>query len=57
MDSSFFDAELEARVRDYQINRRLGVDGTVGMQTQIVMNSDLNIGSPKLLKPTLARAN
>jgi hypothetical protein len=44
-------------VRDYQINRRLGVDGTVGMQTQIVMNSDLNIGSPKLLKPTLARAN
>jgi general secretion pathway protein A len=57
MDSRFFDAELEARVRDYQINRRLGVDGTVGMQTQIVMNSDLNIGSPKLLKPTLARAN
>lgn len=57
MDSTFFDAELEARVRDYQINRRLGVDGTVGMQTQIVMNSDLNIGSPKILKASLAGAN
>jgi len=57
LESTFFDAELEARVRDYQINRRLGVDGTVGMQTQIVMNSDLNIGSPKLVSPALVKAN
>ena len=50
MDSTLFDEELEARVRDYQIERRLAVDGVVGHQTQIVMNTDLDIGSPKLAR-------
>lgn len=55
--ANYFDTELEARVRDYQIDRRLTVDGTVGQQTQIVMNSDLDIGAPRLLTPQLVRAN
>jgi general secretion pathway protein A len=51
MNSTMFDAELEARVRDYQIDRRLAVDGKVGQQTQILMNSDLDIGAPRLVRP------
>jgi murein L,D-transpeptidase YcbB/YkuD len=50
MQSDVFDAELEARVRDYQIARRLAVDGLVGQQTQIVINSDLDIGAPRLVR-------
>jgi len=57
MDSDYFDEELEARVRDYQINRRLTVDGTVGQQTQILMNSDLEIGAPQLMATQFARAD
>jgi len=49
-DSDYFDEELEARVRDYQIDHRLTVDGKVGQQTQIVMNSDLDIGAPQLAR-------
>jgi len=53
MDSELFDQELETRVRDYQRTRRLTVDGLVGYQTQIAINSDLGLpGSPRL-----ARAN
>lgn len=51
MNSTVFDAELEARVRDYQIDRRLLVDGKVGQQTQILMNTDLDIGAPRLVRP------
>ncbi len=50
MDSDFFDAALEARVREYQATRRLDVDGLVGQQTQIVINSDLGNGAPRLLR-------
>lgn len=50
MDSELFDEELEARVRDYQIERRLTVDGMVGQQTQIAMNSDLAIDAPRLTR-------
>jgi len=50
MQSDVFDAELEARVRDYQIARRLTVDGKVGEQTQILMNTDLDIGVPRLVR-------
>lgn len=42
--SAYYDAELAERVRDYQRDRRLAVDGIVGTQTQIVINTDL--GSP-----------
>ena len=41
MESDFFDEELETRVRDYQRARRLNVDGLVGQQTQIAINTDL----------------
>ena len=51
MGSNYFDAGLEARVREYQTERRLTADGKVGQQTQIVMNSDLNIGAPELARP------
>lgn len=50
MTSDYFDEELAARVRDYQIERRLTVDGKVGQQTQIVMNSDLDTGAPQLVR-------
>jgi general secretion pathway protein A len=53
MDSDFFDQDLESRVRDYQRQRRLTIDGLVGYQTQIVINSDLG----SLQGPRLIRAN
>jgi general secretion pathway protein A len=50
MSSNVYDEELEARVRDYQIERRIDVDGMAGQQTQIVMNTDLDIGAPRLAR-------
>ena len=51
--ASFFDSDLEARVRDYQRKRRLSVDGIAGAQTQIAINTDLEIPGT----PLLSRAN
>lgn len=51
--SSFFDSGLETRVRDYQRQRRLSVDGIAGAQTQIAINTDLDIPGT----PSLSRAN
>ena len=51
--AAFFDSGLEARVRDYQRQRRLSVDGIAGAQTQIAINSDLDIPGT----PSLSRAN
>lgn len=51
--SAFFDSDLEARVRDYQRQRRLSVDGIAGAQTQIAINTDLKIPGT----PSLTRAN
>ena len=51
--AAFFDSELEARVRDYQRQRRLSVDGIAGAQTQIAINTDLDIPGT----PSLSRAN
>ena len=49
--SEFYDEALVDRVRNYQRDRRLTVDGIVGTQTQIVMNTDLAIvGTPFLLR-------
>ena len=53
MDSDLFDDQLEERVRQYQRDRRLNVDGLVGQQTQIAMNTDLGA----LDRPRLVRAN
>lgn len=52
-DSELFDESLEAQVREYQKERRLTVDGLVGQQTQIAMNTDLGAEN----RPRLARAN
>lgn len=48
--SDYFDENLEAHVRDYQVARRLNVDGLVGQHTQIVINSDLGVSSPRLVR-------
>ncbi len=48
--SPVFDAALEKRVRDYQRDHMLTVDGIVGARTQIAMLADLDIpGTPLLL--------
>jgi len=50
MDSDLFDQDLETRVRDYQRQRRLTIDGLVGYQTQIAINSDLStLQGPRLI--------
>ncbi len=52
-DPLLFDPALEAQVRAYQRERRLNVDGLVGVQTQILINTDL--AAPDT--PLLVRAN
>ncbi len=48
-DSAFFDSTLEERVRAYQRDRRLSVDGIAGTQTQIAINTNLDVpGTPRL---------
>jgi len=53
MNSDLFDQDLEARVRDYQRQRRLNTDGVVGYQTQIAINTDLS----SFKGPRLSRAD
>lgn len=53
MDSDLYDETLAARVRDYQRDRRLPVDGMAGHATQVAINSDLGGGD----MPRLALAN
>ncbi len=55
-DSDLFDAELERKVKDFQRQRRLKVDGLVGQQTQIIMNSDLGLDGVPLLTRNLMAA-
>jgi peptidoglycan hydrolase-like protein with peptidoglycan-binding domain len=48
--STLYDVQLERRVRDYQRERMLTVDGIVGARTQIALLADLDIpGTPLLL--------
>ena len=48
--SLVYDAELERKVRAFQRNHMLTVDGIVGARTQIAMLADLNVpGTPVLL--------
>jgi general secretion pathway protein A len=52
-DLDFFDAELEERLKDFQRNHRLKVDGLAGQQTQIIINSSLALdGIPRLANRT-----
>jgi general secretion pathway protein A len=49
--STFYDEELEQRVRVYQRDRKLTVDGIVGARTQIAMLAELGVpGAPLLVK-------
>jgi murein L,D-transpeptidase YcbB/YkuD len=47
--SEVYDAELEARVREYQRERMLNVDGIVGARTQIAMIAELDVPGTPLL--------
>ena len=54
--SEVFDAELEDTVRLFQRDHRLDVDGLVGQQTQIIINSLLAVeGTPRLSTHRLAQ--
>ncbi len=47
--SAVYDADLEKRVREYQRERLLAVDGIVGARTQIAMIADLDVPGTPLL--------
>ena len=54
--SELFDADLAARVRAFQQDNRLDVDGIAGHQTQIIINTLLEPdGAPRLTIPRLAQ--
>ncbi len=56
MDSDVYDALLEQRVREFQRDNRLTVDGLAGGQTQMIINSLLALEDiPRLVTPRLAR--
>ena len=56
VDPLLFDATLESRVRAFQRDHRIDVDGLAGSQTQIMINSLLAFdGTPRLLTARLAR--
>jgi general secretion pathway protein A len=55
-DLDVFDARLEQRVRAFQRDHRLDVDGLAGRQTQIIINSLLALdGTPRLTTSRLAQ--
>ena len=55
-DLDIFDASLDQRVRAFQRDHRLDVDGLAGRQTQIIINSLLvPDGRPRLATPGLAQ--
>jgi general secretion pathway protein A len=47
--SDYYDSALGERVRAYQRERRLTVDGVVGTQTQIAINTELGVPGTPLL--------
>ncbi len=53
VDSELYDEVLAGRVRDYQRDRGLPVDGMAGQATQVAINSELSTGD----MPRLALAN
>lgn len=55
-DSDVFNDELAARVREFQRDNRLDVDGLAGHQTQIIINTRLaSDDTPRLTMPRLAQ--
>ncbi|MEM8815623.1 MAG: AAA family ATPase [Pseudomonadota bacterium] len=58
VDSTRYDAELTERVREFQRDQRISVDGLAGKQTQIIMNSLLATDDrPRLVTARLASDN
>ncbi len=56
LDSDTYDAALAGRVREFQRDHRLVVDGLAGRQTQIIINSLLAADDvPRLTTPRLAQ--
>jgi general secretion pathway protein A len=56
LDSEAYDGVLAQRVRDFQRDHRIEVDGVAGYHTQIILNTLLASGStPQLTTPQLAR--
>ena len=56
IESTFYDDELARRVRDFQRDQRISVDGLAGKQTQIILNSLLATGNrPRLVTARLAQ--
>ena len=56
LDSDVYDRELGERVREFQREHRLIVDGLAGRQTQIIINSLLALQDiPRLTTPRLAQ--
>ncbi len=54
--AEIYDATLAERVREFQRDHRLDVDGLAGQQTQIIVNTLLDPGgAPRLVTPRLAR--
>jgi len=52
IDSDVYDTDLQVIVREFQRDHRLAVDGLVGQQTLIIINSLLESdGSPRLTTP------
>ena len=48
-DPDDYDAALASEVKEYQRQRRLSVDGLIGAQTQIAINTDLNLPNTPIL--------
>jgi general secretion pathway protein A len=56
MASDIYDRSLADRVREFQRDHRLIVDGLAGRQTQIIINSLLNTDEvPRITTPMLAQ--
>ena len=56
MNSDVYDNELAGRVREFQRDHRLDVDGLAGQQTQIIVNSMIaGDDVPRLTMPQLAQ--
>ncbi len=56
LDSDVYDEQLEVRVRAFQRDQRLDVDGVAGKQTQIIINSLIaSDNTPRLTSTQLAQ--